>query len=614
MSRVPRWLSPARLTSRGPASPARRSRSASFARAAFAAAVVVLSVPSLAAAAPAKPTGLQVNATGPQQVALTWTAGTAGSLNGYHVYRNGALIATLDQYSPNYLDQSSALVNGTSYTYTVTAYDGTGDSPVSTGATGAPVAAPTTLMSCDSTTRPAGHYLLGADVTAFPGGPCFSFAPGSNTTLDCQGHSITQNGTYDVVDVNTVDKFIFSHCVFKQLATSGKVATVTNGSYGVFTDDTFTGVAGSGINNGALIDLDHSPHAVIGQIGHGDTFTNTGVETHYAVSTYEGHNAFTEAGGVNVMATWFNQSNGSTAVYNHVDGGYTPATKAGLDDGWLLAGPNDNMTVSSNTIAHTFDALVESGGTLTNSHLDHNTASYVAYAGIGAYHDTDFRNNTIIGNQVDHAPHLIMLKFDGSYPSIDIVPPSFNLSGNAIVGNTLTSEQPSDQPGANQPGDPSAVLWNNVPPAPWSPATSTGNVVSGNDFGPTDASIDFTPSTATIYAASTGNYCKSSVSIQCIGKPIITAGSAPERNSNGSYILRALVDASGANTTLTQIQYGLTTSYGSTASSLPVTRGTPTQIPGFTGVLTPGATYHYRGVATNAYGTTYGPDQTFTAS
>ena len=79
--------------------------------------------------------------------------------------------------------------------------------------------------------------------------------------------------------------------------------------------------------------------------------------------------------------------------------------------------------------------------------------------------------------------------------------------------------------------------------------------------------------------------------------------------------LNGTVNPNGASTTVI-FEYGITTSYGSTATATqsPLT-GTSSQAvsTGLTG-LTPGTTYHYRVKATNSVGTTYGSDETFTTS
>lgn len=76
-----------------------------------------------------------------------------------------------------------------------------------------------------------------------------------------------------------------------------------------------------------------------------------------------------------------------------------------------------------------------------------------------------------------------------------------------------------------------------------------------------------------------------------------------------------IVDANGASTTVT-IQYGETTSYGSsvTATPSPVTGFSPVAISGLLTGLDPSKTYHFRVVASNAYGSAAGLDGIFTTT
>jgi hypothetical protein len=81
---------------------------------------------SLAASgsAPSAPASLAATA-GDRQVALTWSP-SAGTVRGYYVYRNGARITTVGSSTVGYTN--TGLVNGTTYSYYVVAYNRTGSS------------------------------------------------------------------------------------------------------------------------------------------------------------------------------------------------------------------------------------------------------------------------------------------------------------------------------------------------------------------------------------------------------------------------------------------------------------------------------------------------------
>jgi pimeloyl-ACP methyl ester carboxylesterase len=98
-----------------------------------------------------------------------------------------------------------------------------------------------------------------------------------------------------------------------------------------------------------------------------------------------------------------------------------------------------------------------------------------------------------------------------------------------------------------------------------------------------------------------------------------TSGSAPIATTNAatnitssSAILNGTVNPNGGATT-TYFQFGLSTDYGATTSSSNVGSGTSAvSFQTSTGAIQPGQTFHYRLVATNAAGTAYGNDLTFT--
>src|SRR6185436_3406425 len=96
----------------------------------------------------ATPAGLTATP-GDRQVALAWTAD--GSAAGYRVYRGGTLIAS--PAIASYVD--TAVTNGTTYSYAVSAVDATGsESPRSTAVTGTPAAFALKVNFSDAATAP----------------------------------------------------------------------------------------------------------------------------------------------------------------------------------------------------------------------------------------------------------------------------------------------------------------------------------------------------------------------------------------------------------------------------------------------------------------------------
>jgi hypothetical protein len=96
-------------------------------------------------------------------------------------------------------------------------------------------------------------------------------------------------------------------------------------------------------------------------------------------------------------------------------------------------------------------------------------------------------------------------------------------------------------------------------------------------------------------------------------KPTATTNSATSVSSN-SATLNATVNPNGSSTTA-YFQYGTTTSYGSSTSSQSIGSGTSnTSVTANLSGLSSSSTYHYRIVAANSAGTTYGSDISFTTT
>jgi chitodextrinase len=119
--------------------------------------------------APTAPTSLSASALSSSQVTLRWTGSTdsapsgatATGVVGYRIYRNGTPVAT--STTTSYTD--TGLVAGTTFSYTVTAYDGAANESAASAA----VSATTTTAPADTGTKSGGGGACG---------PLFAFALG----------------------------------------------------------------------------------------------------------------------------------------------------------------------------------------------------------------------------------------------------------------------------------------------------------------------------------------------------------------------------------------------------------------------------------------------------
>jgi alpha-tubulin suppressor-like RCC1 family protein len=113
-------------------------------------------------------------------------------------------------------------------------------------------------------------------------------------------------------------------------------------------------------------------------------------------------------------------------------------------------------------------------------------------------------------------------------------------------------------------------------------------------------------------AVGTGNASAASNSVTPTTVPTVTTGLASSVTASTA-TLGGTVLANGLNTTVT-FEYGLSTSYGSTATALqsPVSGTGSTSVSAAISGLAGHTIYHYRVVGTNSAGTTNGSDATFT--
>jgi chitodextrinase len=109
--------------------------------------------------APSVPTGLAVTAASLSQINVNWTASTDNvGVAGYKVYRNGTQVGTA--VGTSY--QDAGLSPGTAYSYTVSAYDATGNTSAQSVSAGTTTLADTTAPAVNVTSPANGATLAGA--------------------------------------------------------------------------------------------------------------------------------------------------------------------------------------------------------------------------------------------------------------------------------------------------------------------------------------------------------------------------------------------------------------------------------------------------------------------
>ncbi|GAA3881494.1 hypothetical protein GCM10022381_24690 [Leifsonia kafniensis] len=99
--------------------------------------------------APSVPTALAASATTSAGTTLTWVLSTDNvAVTGYEIYRNGALVTTIEAPATTYTD--TGLTASTTYTYTVKARDAAGNVSAASTATSVTTTAPVTWYTVNN--------------------------------------------------------------------------------------------------------------------------------------------------------------------------------------------------------------------------------------------------------------------------------------------------------------------------------------------------------------------------------------------------------------------------------------------------------------------------------
>src|SRR5579862_3976516 len=147
-----------------------------------------------------------------------------------------------------------------------------------------------------------------------------------------------------------------------------------------------------------------------------------------------------------------------------------------------------------------------------------------------------------------------------------------------------------------------------------SPSSGSPNSNSGSGSSPSNSGSTPTGNTGSAHAHLTAHISQSAGNTgNTPGAPSASTGSV-DGTSNSATTLMGTVNPGGSDTSY-YFQYGTSPNYGQTTSTVDAGSGTADVAVSVTlSGLTPGATYHYRLVAKNALGTSYGQDGTFTTN
>jgi chitodextrinase len=245
---------------------------------------------------PSVPTGLSATAVSQSQVNLSWTASTDNvGVTGYKVYRNGTQVGTTTTTSY----QDTGLTAGTTYNYTVAAYDAAGNVSAQSTAAAATTQAPDTTppsvpaglsATAVSSTQINLSWTASTDNVGVTGYDVYRNGTqvGTTTTTTYQDTGLTAGTTYNY----TVAAYDAAGNVSAQ-STAAAATTTTTVAF-VQADDTGT------INGNTTSISSGQSHQVLAHntgVGHSvvlmiQTLTNPGTETDTVTSVSSGMGTF----------------------------------------------------------------------------------------------------------------------------------------------------------------------------------------------------------------------------------------------------------------------------------------------------------------------------------
>ncbi len=340
---------------------------------------------------PSTPIGLTATAVSSTQVNLSWNASTGpNGVSGYDVYRNGSRIGT--STTTTYGDGTVAA--GTTYSYTVSAYDGAGDTSAQSGGvsvktpdTSAPSSQSTNCApSADATMTNAVSHLCGFPDTTNSGvqaGVTLRSVPGQVSsgpgwTSDANGDvEVTGNGA------TLSDLFIPGDMDFSATnVTINNVQVMASGTFGV----SFRHTSNDTLENSTISGTNSTSGRVNATVA--DVYEDsTGL-------TIKDNNIY-----------WFRsavQLNSGTVTGNYI---HDPGYISGDHTNGVIANMGDPLTVSDNTIFNSqgqTDCVSiddsQDSGVISNRTISGNLMAGGGYPIYGGYAFNNTTSNIVITN------------------------------------------------------------------------------------------------------------------------------------------------------------------------------------------------------------------------
>ena len=357
---------------------------------------------------PTAPGSLTATATGPATVALSWQASTDNvGVTGYTVYRGTTAVATVDGSTTSYTD--SGLTPGTQYSYTVTAFDGSGN--VSPASNQASRDHPGGHDAADRT-RHARHHKLSSSQVGLSW-------TASTDNVGVVGYRVVRNGsviatvagtTYTDTTVSASTSYTYQIVAYDaagNTTSSGTLTVITPAPGTLFSDGFETGDLSQWTTNSGL--TAETAHAHTGAYGAEESSTGS---TTYAYKTLPGSYTqlwatawvyvvsrstsanligFRGSNGGSIINLYLSQT-GKLALRNNV-GGVTTTSATGMPSGsWHQVVLHAVINGTSGSVDVSLDGTAVTDLSLTGQNLGTNPITQLQLGDntAGRTYDIDF--------------------------------------------------------------------------------------------------------------------------------------------------------------------------------------------------------------------------------
>ncbi len=378
------------------------------------------------------------------------------------------------------------------------------------------------LSGCTTITQ-SGNYTLANDIHNAPG-TCITVRA-SDVHLDCQGHSIfpdTSNFILPVISIEGVNNFSIASCSITYNEDALRVLIdIKNSSQGLIHKNNF--MLGQ-------VNAERSSFLTVSS----NLFNKSIYQQRNTTDSSIKQNQFIAPTGDIVLGANIYSTFGARNLIqeNTVDGKWDGVVAqnfndyVGADDGIVISDESDDI-VTGNKTNNQWECGIETTGLIQNILISNNSVTNAGLAGICGWHWSSWKENTVSGNNVSHAPRIFNFHHENDLlPGQEYIYFINNRFTNNVLRNPIN-------PAFNEYFDLGRIYGR---------VTKESYVVGGNIFTNNDFSVEVQPPNfipPNLAVDGGGNICKTVLSaltppLRCLSSQSSSSSSSLSSQSSSS--------------------------------------------------------------------------------